>query len=397
MRYKVIKNRKCSEWPQTEHLAAGNALYTLYTERLARKRFSWYKVVKNRKCTKWPQPILEHFTVKKTVLVYIVTLSTCPWSPILVRFALRLAVSKIQGCQNSAMQRMTPNASWAPNTQRYPVYNKYFPLRPKFWSILLYDQRFPRYHTFYNSPLTTMLNNQKRTKRFAKNFKEHQAPGPLVAFLALLVFTQQSYCHGAGNPSSVNSGFSETAAWIQIKFYGKLPIHHISRPLFFFFQNFKFSRIIFVFGNMGTKIAKRYSSHEWIFVSNILTKLLYRFLRFWILTFFFCFHLHGTLWQPKLQNATPSCPRVLHNAGYFSGKIIWIQFGSCGALWKISDVETFKRPLLPQFASNFHHFEIFVNTGPYAWSTPLLSTVVRASARGAGGRGSIPDSVTSKM
>ncbi len=52
-----------------------------------------------------------------------------------------------------------------------------------------------------------------------------------TGFLALLVFTQQSYCHGAGvrRPSSVNSGFSETAAWIQTKFYGKLPIHYISR------------------------------------------------------------------------------------------------------------------------------------------------------------------------
>ena len=35
-------------------------------------------------------------------------------------------------------------------------------------------------------------------------------------------------------PSSINSDFSETAAWIQTKFYMKLPIHHISRPFFFF-------------------------------------------------------------------------------------------------------------------------------------------------------------------
>ena len=66
-------------------------------------------------------------------------------------------------------------------------------------------------------------------------------------FLALLVFTQQSYCHGAGirHPSSVrhlpvNPGFSETAAWIQTKFYGMLPISTISPDFFVFFQNFQF-------------------------------------------------------------------------------------------------------------------------------------------------------------
>ncbi len=44
-------------------------------------------------------------------------------------------------------------------------------------------------------------------------------------------------------PSVRKSGFSETAAWIQTKFYGKLPIHHISRPFFccFYFLNFQFS------------------------------------------------------------------------------------------------------------------------------------------------------------
>ncbi len=38
-----------------------------------------------------------------------------------------------------------------------------------------------------------------------------------------------------------NSGFSESPAWIHAKIYRKLPIHHISRHFFFFFQNFHFS------------------------------------------------------------------------------------------------------------------------------------------------------------
>ncbi len=82
---------------------------------------------------------------------------------------------------------------------------------------------------------------------------------PLL-FLVLLVFTQESYCHGARvrrpsvRTSSVNSsGFSETTAWIHTKLYGKLAIHHL-RAMFSFFQNFKFSNfnnLVFVFVNMG--------------------------------------------------------------------------------------------------------------------------------------------------
>ena len=43
-------------------------------------------------------------------------------------------------------------------------------------------------------------------------------------FLALLDFVVAQIRRQA-----VNSGFSETDAWIQAKFCGKLPIHHISR------------------------------------------------------------------------------------------------------------------------------------------------------------------------
>ena len=45
-------------------------------------------------------------------------------------------------------------------------------MRPKFWSVSLYDQWFPRYHTFYNSALTTMLNDQKKkTEQKCQKFK----------------------------------------------------------------------------------------------------------------------------------------------------------------------------------------------------------------------------------
>ena len=73
-----------------------------------------------------------------------------------VRFALRLAVSELQGHQEPEMSRMTPNWTWTLDSRNYPAYTKYLPKRPKFWSVLLYDQRFSRCHTFYNSPFTPM-------------------------------------------------------------------------------------------------------------------------------------------------------------------------------------------------------------------------------------------------
>ena len=42
--------------------------------------------------------------------------------------------------------------------------SKYLPLR----SVSLYDQRFPRYRTFYHSPLTTMLNIPKKKQKMPK-------------------------------------------------------------------------------------------------------------------------------------------------------------------------------------------------------------------------------------
>ncbi len=53
---------------------------------------------------------LEYLTVKKSILY---KLKTYPLGPqICGRYVLRIAVSEIQGCQKSKMQRMTPN--WIP-------------------------------------------------------------------------------------------------------------------------------------------------------------------------------------------------------------------------------------------------------------------------------------------
>ncbi len=87
-----------------------------------------YKVAENRKCTKWPQTELKHLPVKSTLY----TLNT-PEAQILVHFALRLAISEIQGHPKKLeMHRMTPNWTWKLNSQNYPTYSKYLPLRSKF-------------------------------------------------------------------------------------------------------------------------------------------------------------------------------------------------------------------------------------------------------------------------
>ncbi len=58
---------------------------------------------------------------------------------------------------------MTPNWTWTLNSQKYPVHTKDYPWGPNF-AVSLYDQRFPiaRYRTFYNTPLTPMLNGHKK-------------------------------------------------------------------------------------------------------------------------------------------------------------------------------------------------------------------------------------------
>ena len=87
-----------------------------------------YKVTKNRKCTEWSQSELEFLTAQST-------LYTTPEAQILVRLTLRLAISEIQraqGHQKSEMYQITPNWTWTVNGQKYPVYTKHFTSGPNF-------------------------------------------------------------------------------------------------------------------------------------------------------------------------------------------------------------------------------------------------------------------------
>ncbi len=84
---------------------------------------------------------------KQSKVLYIHLIRT-PELQNFVCFALWLAVSKIQGCQISEMHRVTPNWTWTLNSQKYLMYTEHLPLRPRFWSISLYDQPFPRYKLY---------------------------------------------------------------------------------------------------------------------------------------------------------------------------------------------------------------------------------------------------------
>ncbi len=79
----------------------------------------------------------------------------------------------------------------------------------------------------------------------------------------LAIFSSLCYCTAElllsrGRPSSVvrpsvKPIFSEPVGHINAKFGGKVPLHHISRPFFYFskFCIFDFLRIFSVFVNMG--------------------------------------------------------------------------------------------------------------------------------------------------
>ncbi len=102
-RYRVVKNGKCTEWPQADlkHLTLKSTLHTLNTYYLTvncasvllyDQSFSRYKVVENRKCTGWNQTDLEHSTVKSTLYVHWILTSKAQIS---LRFALRCPVFEI--------------------------------------------------------------------------------------------------------------------------------------------------------------------------------------------------------------------------------------------------------------------------------------------------------------
>ncbi len=100
----------CEESRLAAALTVKPTLYTLNTQSLIRPFCSKTSHFRDTKPSKIgnapndPKLKLEHLTVKSSLH----TLRTFE-AQILVRFTLRPAGFKIQGCQNSEMYRMTPN------------------------------------------------------------------------------------------------------------------------------------------------------------------------------------------------------------------------------------------------------------------------------------------------
>ena len=104
-----------------------------------------YKVGENWKCTKLPQIELEHLTVKS--ILY--TLNTYCWGPNFGPFCSMVSRFRDTTCTRLVkMHQMTPHWTWTFNGQKYSIYTQHLSQRPKFWSVSLYGQPFPRYNMY---------------------------------------------------------------------------------------------------------------------------------------------------------------------------------------------------------------------------------------------------------
>ena len=133
---------------------------SLYDQPFSRYRPFWDK------CSEWPQIDLDN-----TRSNYPIPYTTVPEPQISLHFVLRPAIFELQAIFRQ-VHRMTPKGSWTLQDQRYTTYVLLVSSSPKFHSVLLYDQPFSKYRTFYNYPLTTMLNGPKKNKKkMPKNSK----------------------------------------------------------------------------------------------------------------------------------------------------------------------------------------------------------------------------------
>ncbi len=113
------------------------------------------------KCNEWPQINLDPY-------ITLFMQNNCPRVSNFTQF--HSTTSRFWN--TGQVHRITPTWPWTVQGQRYTINVLLVSQSPKFHSGLLYDQPFSKYCTFYNSPLTTMLNApQTNNIRIAKNSK----------------------------------------------------------------------------------------------------------------------------------------------------------------------------------------------------------------------------------
>ncbi len=104
--------------------------------------FSRYKVIKNWKFTELPQTELDHLTVK---VLYIHSINTYPGGRNFGPFCSMTSRFRDTRLLKIGYALNDPTELEHLNHQKYPAYTKDLPQRTKFWSILLYNQRFSKY------------------------------------------------------------------------------------------------------------------------------------------------------------------------------------------------------------------------------------------------------------
>ncbi len=116
----------------------------------------------HRMTPNWP------WTLQCQITLYYIT--TVPESQISLRFALQPEVLELQAILRH-VHWMTSKWPWTLLGQRYTTYVLLVSPSPKFCSVLLYDQRFPWYSTFYNScgPMMKFKNSLKIWLQFQKS------------------------------------------------------------------------------------------------------------------------------------------------------------------------------------------------------------------------------------
>ncbi len=135
------KALKFIEWPQTklEYLTVKSIPFRSTNSRFRDTTCTRSgKIGKHRMTQNWTWTLNSKNTLytKYMLNTYVRGPNIGPFSSASSRF-LDTRLSK------SEMHRITPNWTWTRNSQKYPTCTKYLPLRSKFWSVLLSEQRFP--------------------------------------------------------------------------------------------------------------------------------------------------------------------------------------------------------------------------------------------------------------
>ncbi len=103
------------------------------------------------------------------------------------------------------MYRLTSDWVWNLNSQKYLIYTKQLPLRPKFWFVLLYNRRFSRFKVVENWKCTrerlqmAWTLNSRKYHAYTKSLPRGPNFGPLRSVTSRFPDTRLSKIGKVGN------------------------------------------------------------------------------------------------------------------------------------------------------------------------------------------------------